>query len=220
MSLPDTTQVQTPAQTGGCGRHKLGFLSPILTLIAADVALRAGHKVVRQAVEHGCSGTAASKARLIRGNSVKETVVATAIAEVARRSVPGAIVVGGVLLAKFLHSRRAKRRPRASAAQGELNLQHDDLRAIGPAQPGERVVAIPPANESPSGKQSDVSPRASPMVIACKASRRTPVISNRTRQAQSGHMNRRQPFSAASRMGRPCHIAPSRSRRQPSAKAT
>lgn len=116
MSLPDTTQVQTTRTQSKVAavKHKLGFLSPILTLIAADVALRAGHKVVRQAVEHGLlKGTAASKARLIRGNSVKETVVATAIAEVARRSVPGAIVVGGVLLAKFLHSRRAEARAKA-----------------------------------------------------------------------------------------------------------
>jgi predicted alpha/beta-hydrolase family hydrolase len=93
-------------------KHKLGFLSPILTLIAADVALRAGHKVVRQAVEHGLLRDGRQQGPPDRGNSVKETVVATAIAEVARRSVPGAIVVGGVFLAKFLHSRRAEARAR------------------------------------------------------------------------------------------------------------
>mgnify|MGYP003352709234 CR=1 FL=1 len=49
MSLPDTTQVQTTRTQSKVAavKHKLGFLSPILTLIAADVALRAGHKVVR-----------------------------------------------------------------------------------------------------------------------------------------------------------------------------
>ncbi len=82
-------------------------LSPIVAVIAADLALRAGQDLVRRGVEQGLlKGKTASTGRVIRGNTIKETLIGTMLAEVARRSVPGAILVGGGLIAKVLHDRR------------------------------------------------------------------------------------------------------------------
>lgn len=82
-------------------------------MILADMALRAGQALVRRGVERGIlQGQPAPKGRVVRGRSLGETVVGTVLNEVARRSIPGAILVGGGLLAKALRDRH-----RAKAAQ-------------------------------------------------------------------------------------------------------
>jgi hypothetical protein len=94
-------------------------LSPIVTLIVADLAVRAGDRLVRQGVERGLlGGKPARTTRVIRGRTLKETVIGTVLAEVARRSVPGAILVGGGLLAQALRDRRL--------ARAEAKAPHQD----------------------------------------------------------------------------------------------
>lgn len=83
--------------------------SAMTNLILADIALRAGGALLRRGVERGLLGnrTGAAKAKkIIRGRTMGETLIGTALARVATRSVPGAIVVGGGLLAKTLYDRR------------------------------------------------------------------------------------------------------------------
>lgn len=92
-------------------------LSPIVSLIVADFAVRAGERLVRRGVERGLlGGKPAPEGRMIRGSSITETVIGTVLAEVARRSVPGAILVGGGLIAKALRDRRLAREEAARAA--------------------------------------------------------------------------------------------------------
>jgi len=75
----------------------------VATIVLADVALRAGSALVRRGIEHGLlHGKPAPGGRVVHGLTVKETVVGTVLAAVARRSVPGAILVGGGLIAKML----------------------------------------------------------------------------------------------------------------------
>lgn len=78
-------------------------------LILADIALRAGGALLRRGVERGLlgnkTGTAKAK-KIIRGRTMGETLIGTALARVATRSVPGAIMVGGGLLAKTLYDRK------------------------------------------------------------------------------------------------------------------
>lgn len=96
--------------------------NPMTNLILADIALRAGGALLRRGVEKGLVGSqlGAKKAgRLIKGRSMVQTLVGTAIARVATRSVPGAIVVGGGLLAKTLYDRR---RGRTAEAMGEAAI--------------------------------------------------------------------------------------------------
>ena len=97
--------------------------NPMTNLILADIALRTGGALLRRGVEKGLIGSklGSKKAgRLIKGRSMMQTLVGTAIARVATRSVPGAIVVGGGLLAKTLYDRR---RSRKAEAAGEVAVE-------------------------------------------------------------------------------------------------
>lgn len=97
--------------------------NPMTNLILADIALRTGGALLRRGVEKGLIGSklGSKKAgRIIKGRSMVQTLVGTAIARVATRSVPGAIVVGGGLLAKTLYDRR---RSRKAEAAGEVSLE-------------------------------------------------------------------------------------------------
>lgn len=83
--------------------------NPMTNIIIADIALRGGGRLMRNAIEKGLLGVkyAPDKAgKLVSGRSMASTLIATAVARVATRSVPGAILVGGGLLAKTLYDRR------------------------------------------------------------------------------------------------------------------
>ena len=83
--------------------------NPMTNLIIADLALRGGGQLLRHAVERTLLGAVYSRAEaknLVKGRSMAQTLIGTAIARIAVRSVPGAIVIGGGLLAKTLYDRR------------------------------------------------------------------------------------------------------------------
>lgn len=94
---------------------------PLASLIRTYVALRGGDALLRKAVNRGLLGhkadsTAANKTG--KGHSVGQTLIGTAIVRIATRSVPGAIVVGGGLLAKTLYDRK-RNRPAAADLRGK-----------------------------------------------------------------------------------------------------
>ena len=83
--------------------------NPMTNLVLADIALRGGGQLLRHAIERGLLGKAYSpeKAKdLIKGRSMGQTLIGTAVARIATRSVPGALIVGGGLLAKTLYDRK------------------------------------------------------------------------------------------------------------------
>ena len=83
--------------------------NPMTNLIIADLALRGGGQLLRHAVERTLLGAVYSRSEaknLVKGRTMAQTLIGTAIARIAIRSVPGAIVVGGGLLAKTLYDRR------------------------------------------------------------------------------------------------------------------
>ena len=83
--------------------------NPMTNLIIADLALRGGGQLLRHAVERTLLGAVYSRAEaknLVKGRTMAQTLIGTAIARIAIRSVPGAIVIGGGLLAKTLYDRR------------------------------------------------------------------------------------------------------------------
>ena len=93
--------------------------NPMTNLIIADVALRAGGALLRHGVERGLIGTklGTKKAgRVIKGRSMMQTLVGTAIARIATHSLPGAIIVGGGMLAKTLYDRKRKAEAEAEGA--------------------------------------------------------------------------------------------------------
>ena len=85
-------------------------IDPVVSLIVADVALRAGANLLRRSVEMALLKGRDVPGRVIRGRTITQTLVGTALATVARRSIPGAILVGGGLLAKTISDRRRARR--------------------------------------------------------------------------------------------------------------
>lgn len=96
------------AVAGNSGDFSGPSPNPRTNLVIADVALRSGSMLARRAVERALLGSryAPRKARaILKGRTLGETLLHTAIAKVATRSVPGMIVVGGALLAKTLYDR-------------------------------------------------------------------------------------------------------------------
>jgi hypothetical protein len=84
--------------------------NPATNLLLADIALRGGGTLLKRAIQVGLLGaTATTKGKakdIVKGRSLGQSLVGTMIARVATRSVPGALIVGGGLLAKTLYDRR------------------------------------------------------------------------------------------------------------------
>jgi hypothetical protein len=98
--------------------------NPATNLLLADIALRGGSALLKRAVEAGLVGTVGKGPRqnkstgtgkgTVKGSSLGRNLVGTMLVRVATRSVPGALIVGGGLLAKTLYDRK---RSRAAARQ-------------------------------------------------------------------------------------------------------
>lgn len=97
--------------------------NPKTNFILADIALRGGGMLLRRSVERGLLGIRYSPGKakqIVKGRGISQTLVGTALARVATRSVPGALIVGGGLLAKALYDRRQGRK---AALKGEAGIQ-------------------------------------------------------------------------------------------------
>lgn len=104
--------------------------NPKTNLLVADVALRGGAALVRHAIERGLLGQAygPDKARkMMKRRSIGESLASAAVARLALRSVPGAILVGGGLLAKTLFERRKENRRKQLEREDLDDDQEDDL---------------------------------------------------------------------------------------------
>jgi hypothetical protein len=97
--------------------------NPATNVLLTDLVLRGGGQIMRHAVERTILGTRypAEKAKnIVKGRSMVQTVINTALARIATRSVPGAILVGGGVIAKTLYDRSKGRA--AAQAQGAQDV--------------------------------------------------------------------------------------------------
>ena len=97
--------------------------NPMTNLILTDLLLRGGGQIMRHAVEASLLKSKYDKTKakkIIAGRSLTQTLVATAVARIATRSVPGMILVGGGTLAKLLYDRSRDRR--AAQADGKAAI--------------------------------------------------------------------------------------------------
>lgn len=95
---------------------------PATNLLIADIAMRSGTTLIRHFVERGLlKGRfgAENAKQIVEGRSLKHTLASVMVAKIATRSVPGALVIGGGLLAKTLLDRGAKRRKARRLARGK-----------------------------------------------------------------------------------------------------
>ena len=86
---------------------------PATNLVMTDIALRAGSYLIRSLAEKRILGRRYGKAdarQIVANRSVKQTVATLIVSRIATRSVPGAILVGGGLMAKTLFDHSKKRR--------------------------------------------------------------------------------------------------------------
>ena len=100
--------------------------NPMTNLVIADIALRGGGQLLRHAVERTLLGAKYSpqKAKdIVKGRTMAQTLIGTALARVATRSVPGAILVGGGMLAKTLYDRS---RARKAAEEGSADVAEQE----------------------------------------------------------------------------------------------
>jgi hypothetical protein len=108
--------------------------NPATNVLIAEILVRSGGRLARRALEKGLL-----KARfepeqavgIIEGRGLTHTLVSTAVARVATRSVPGALLVSGGLFAKTLFDRtisRRKARRRGNKALAEQEAQADKLK--------------------------------------------------------------------------------------------
>jgi hypothetical protein len=98
--------------------------NPMTNLLLTDLVLRGGGQIMRHAVERTLLGTKypRDKAKnIVKGRSMVQTIVGTALARIATRSIPGAIIVGGGMLAKTLYDR--KQGQAAAKAQGAREVR-------------------------------------------------------------------------------------------------
>jgi hypothetical protein len=103
--------------------------NPMTNLVIADIALRGGGRLVKQLVERSVLGAKYSPERakeIVKGRSMVQTLLGTAVARIATRSVPGALLVGGGLLAKTLYDRSQSRRKARAEGEAKLMEQAED----------------------------------------------------------------------------------------------
>lgn len=100
-----TPQTSKPAASGG-----EAVAASATGLVIADIALRGGNKLLKHTVDRVVSATAPGDPAGPRKRSLIGRLVGVAAVRIATRSVPGAIVVGGGLVAKTLYDRKRRRR--------------------------------------------------------------------------------------------------------------
>ena len=98
--------------------------NPATNLLIADIAVRRAGRLFRRSMEKGLLRARFSPDQahdIIEGRSLGRTLVGAAVARVATRSVPGALLVGGGLVAKAIFDRSLSRRE--SRRRGEEALE-------------------------------------------------------------------------------------------------
>lgn len=106
------------AATGGSDNVFGPSTNPATNLLIQDIALRAGGRLMRHTLEKGVLrgryGGSGAKA-IVENRSVIHTMIGSMLARYATRSLPGAVLIGGGLIAKTLYDRgRSKRAARRS----------------------------------------------------------------------------------------------------------
>lgn len=117
------------AKATGASTTVLGpSTNPATNLIIQDIAMRAGGRLMRHAFEKGLLrgryGGAGAKA-IVENRSLMHTMIGSVLARYATRSVPGAVLVGGGLIAKTLFDRGRSKRSSRRAGDKALKKMAD-----------------------------------------------------------------------------------------------
>jgi len=103
--------------------------NPSTNLIINDIMLRSVGRLARQTVEKGILRRRYDPAKakaIVENRSLLHTLAAYGVTKLATRSLPGALVVGGGLLAKTLFDRSQSRRSSRRAGEKALDKQSEE----------------------------------------------------------------------------------------------
>jgi len=107
--------------------------NPATNVLIAEILVRSAGRLARRTMEKGLLKARFEREQalaIVEGRGLAHTLVSTTVARVATRSVPGALLVGGGLLAKTLFDRsisRRKARRRGDKQLAEQASHEDDL---------------------------------------------------------------------------------------------
>ena len=109
--------------------------NPATNVLIAEILVRSAGRLARRTMEKGLLKARFEREQavaIIEGRGLAHTLVSTTVARVATRSVPGALLVGGGLLAKTLFDRsvsrrKARRRGRKALAEQAANADEVKL---------------------------------------------------------------------------------------------
>ena len=104
--------------------------NPMTNILLADLMIRAGSYVMRDAIDRGMLrgryGRETAR-EMIKNKSLGQQAISFALAKVATRSLPGALLVGGGALAKTIFDRSQKRRKsRREGDRALIEQAHSD----------------------------------------------------------------------------------------------
>jgi hypothetical protein len=108
--------------------------NPATNVLIAEILVRSAGRLARRTMEKGLLKARFEREQamaIVEGRGLTHTLVSTAVARVATRSLPGALLVSGGLLAKTLYDRsisRRKARRRGNKALAKQEAQADKLK--------------------------------------------------------------------------------------------
>lgn len=103
--------------------------NPATNVLLTDILLRSVGRIARQTVEKGVlsrSYDSAAAKKIVENRSMIHSLAAYGVTKVATRSVPGALLVGGGLLAKTLFDRSQSKRAARRAGHEALMDDADE----------------------------------------------------------------------------------------------
>ena len=108
--------------------------NPATNVLIAEILVRSAGRLARRTMEKGLLKARFEQDQavaIVEGRGLAHTLVSTTVARVATRSVPGALLVGGGLIAKTLFDRsisRRKARRRGNKALAEQAANADKVK--------------------------------------------------------------------------------------------
>lgn len=107
--------------------------NPATNLLIAEIAVSSAGRIARRSMEKGLLQARFEPEQavaIVEGRGMVHTMLTAAVARVATRSVPGALLVGGGLFAKVLYdrsrSRREARKSGKKAIAGRIDKAEED----------------------------------------------------------------------------------------------
>ena len=103
--------------------------NPATNLLVADIGMRMASRLFRRTVEKGLvqlKFPPEKASEVIEGRSLGQTLISAGLARVATRSIPGALLVTGGIIAKSILDRSLSRRESNRRGTHELEKQADN----------------------------------------------------------------------------------------------